>query len=582
MGQDVTPVSHLFAIPRRDADIVAVGADGQIDWRTFAHDVAGLTARIAKSGGRRWLLADADGYALAVGVLATLQAECLPMLPANLEHGHLADLTATADGVISSTPPLPVAANCLLTFDTAISGDNSALHALDPEKAEIILHTSGTTGAPIVVHKPLRCLEAEIASVAKIFAPEPGRLTLATVPPYHIYGLIFRILWPLSTGRPFSAHMISYPEELIAAFEKNSGGMLISSPAFLRRALPALDLEHLKKFLGPVLSSGGPLPPTVAAAYNAVLTEPVSEVYGSTETGGIAFRSVTNAEAPELWRPLPTVEVKIDEEEDVLAIRSPMLPGRDWALSSDRVILHADGCFELKGRADRVVKIEERRVSLTEIEQRLDACPTVEAARVIALPGEDTKRQILAAVIEPSAAGWDVLANSGRRELRMRLLDVLKPYLVAIVLPRKWRFVTRIPEDDRGKTSNASLVALFDENQNRRVDPVIVKREVEQDGLVLHLHLPNDLFYFDGHFEEAPILAGVVQIDWAVKFAMEHFEILEKFRRIEALKFFKVLMAGDDVTLDLRYDPEIRRLKFQYQNSGTKHSSGRIVFDATP
>lgn len=582
MGQDVTPVSRLFAIPHRDDDIVAVGDEGKIAWRTFVHDVAGLTARIAKSGGRRWLLADADGYTLAVGVLATLQAESSPMLPANLEHGHLADLATTADGVISDTNPLTGTTNYLPTFDPVFSGDISALHALDPEKAEIILHTSGTTGAPTAVHKPLRCLEAEVAAVTETFAPEPGRLTLGTVPPYHIYGLIYRILWPLSTRRPFSAHMISFPEELIAAFEKNSGGMLISSPAFLRRALPALDLDHLKKFIGPVLSSGGPLPPAVAAAYNAVLTEPVSEVYGSTETGGIAFRSVTNADAPELWRPLPTVEVKIDEEEHVLAIRSPMVPGRDWVLSSDKVILQSNGCFELKGRADRVVKIEEKRVSLTEVEQRLNACTTVEAARVIVLPGEDTKRQILAAVIEPSVAGWDVLESSGRRELRARLLDVLKPYLAAIVLPRKWRFVTRIPEDDRGKTSNTSLVALFDETQNRRVDPVIVGRQVVQDGLVLRLHLPKDLFYFDGHFEEAPILAGVVQIDWAVEFALEHFAILESFRRIEALKFFKVLMAGDDVTLDLRYEPEIRRLKFQYQNSGTKHSSGRIVFDATP
>ena len=99
--------------------------------------------------------------------------------------------------------------------------------------------------------------------------------------------------------------------------------------------------------------------------------------------------------------------------------------------------------------------------------------------------------------------------------------------------------------------------------------------------MILHLHLPEDLFYFDGHFEEAPILAGVVQIDWAIGYAKEHFTIPDCFRRIEALKFFKVLMAGDDVKLDLRFDRATGRLKFQYSGKETIHSSGRIVFEAT-
>ncbi|MCZ6773109.1 MAG: AMP-binding protein [Proteobacteria bacterium] len=578
----MTPIARLFAVPHGESEIVAARAGQRIDWNTFAHDVAGLATRISSSGSHRWLVADADAYALAVGVLAALQAECQPMLPANLQHGHLADLAATADGMISSTEPLPGATNWLQTFDSTSSGDVSWLHPLDSAKAEIILHTSGTTGIPVAVHKPLRCLEAEVSDVAETFSPEPGRMTLATVPPYHIYGFIYRVLWPLSTNRPFFADMISYPEELISAAEENSGGMLVSSPAFLRRALPVLDLDHLKNFLGPVLSSGGPLPPAVAAAYNAVLSQPVYEIYGSTETGGIAFRSVTDADAPAHWQPLPSVEVALDSKQEVLAVRSPMLPGNDWALSSDTVRLHSDGRFELKGRADRVVKIEEKRVSLPEVEHRLNECPTVEAARVVALAGEDNNRQILGAVIEPSIAGWEMLANAGRQSLRSLLLDALNPYLATIILPRKWRFVMRIPEDDRGKTSDAALAALFDENQGRRVEPEIVGRELEQDSVILHLHLPKDLFYFDGHFDEAPILAGVVQIDWAIGYAMEHFTIPEGFRRIEALKFFKVLMAGEDVKLDLRYDRAAGCLKFQYDGAETIHSSGRIVFEASP
>ena len=579
--QDVTPISRLLVASRPDDDIVAIVADRRIDWAAFKDDVASLATRLTKSTGDCWLVADADAYALAVGVLAALQAECQAMLPANLESGHLADLCATAAGIISSTEILPGSTKWLQTFDAASSRDVLSLHPLDPENVGIILHTSGTTGVPTAIHKPLCCLEAEISDAAKVLAPAPGLMTHATVPPYHIYGFIYRVLWPLSTNRPFAGGMISYPEELISAAKADSGGMLISSPAFLRRALPALDLEQLKTLLGPVMSSGGPLPPTVAAAYNTVLVYPVTEVFGSTETGGIAVRTVTNADAPPLWQPLPSVEVRLDPEHDVLAIRSPMLPDDSWALSSDRVNLQPDGRFELKGRADRVVKIEENRVSLPEVEQRLNECPSVELARVIPLVGDDGKRQILGAVIEPSTAGWKILANSGKPALRTTCLDALRPYLAAVVLPRKWRFVNRIPEDERGKTSNAALVSLFEEQQGRNVEPIVTDRHERENGVTLHFRLPKDLFYFDGHFEGAPILAGVVQIDWAIEFAMEHFSIPTGFKRIETLKFFKILMAGDAPRLNLDYDRETARLRFDYGIGDTKHSSGRIVFEST-
>jgi acyl-coenzyme A synthetase/AMP-(fatty) acid ligase len=46
------------------------------------------------------------------------------------------------------------------------------------------------------------------------------------------------------------------------------------------------------------------------------------------------------------------------------------------------VLPTGDGGFVLAGRADRIVKIEEKRVSLSAIEQRLLASPLVrEAAR---------------------------------------------------------------------------------------------------------------------------------------------------------------------------------------------------------
>ena len=175
-----------------------------------------------------------------------------------------------------------------------------------------------------------------------------------------------------------------------------------------------------------------------------------------------------------------------------------------------------------------------------------------------------------------------MLSGEGRPALRARLLDVLRPHLAAVVLPRKWRFVTGIPEDDRGKTSDASLVALFADSQGRLVLPEITAREISADEARFQIRLPEDLFYFEGHFDDTPILAGVVQLHWAIEFARQHLSIPGVFQRIEALKFFKVLMAGDDVTLSLRYDRDTDRLTFDYTNGETRHSSGRVIFEPTP
>lgn len=579
MTTPLTPLSQLLVSNGNADDIVSSGGGGLRRRADFHRDVSSLMTRIVETGGKRWLIADGDTYTIAVGVFAVLHAGGQVILPANLQEGHLADVAADADGVLAETVSVPAASTCLAIFDPSPGSASDPLMPIDSDRAEIVLHTSGTTGIPTSIRKPLRCFEAELASQTKVFAPMPGKTVIATVPPYHIYGLLFRVLWPLATNRPFSTDTVSYPEELVTAAEAHPGCMFASSPAFLKRALSVLDLDRLRGVLGPVFSSGGLLPPPTAADYNAVLATPIVEVYGSTETGGIAHRSVFDADAPPPWQPLPGVDVEIDPETQVLSVRSPFMPDGEWFRAGDRAVIEEDGRFVLRGRADRIVKVEEERVSLPELEQRLTDNQTVAAARVVLLPAENDERQVIGAVIEPSEAGWETLVENGRTALRTILLDALRPHLAAIVLPRKWRFVTRLPEDDRGKTSDASLASLFQEGQGAVMRPEMTVRESGPDRVVLDFELPEDLFYFDGHFDDTPILAGVVQIDWAVELAREHLGVAGVFRRIEALKFFNVLMAGDAVSLTLDYDNEGQKLSFEYSRGDTRHSSGRIIFE---
>ena len=103
--------------------------------------------------------------------------------------------------------------------------------------------------------------------------------------------------------------------------------------------------------------------------------------------------------------------------------------------------------------------------------------------------------------------------------------------------------------------------------------------QVERDAsrkARLRLRLPPDLYYFRGHFPSAPILPAVVQIDWAVHYAMELFGLDGTFRGMDRLKFRRILEPLDEPELALEHDPEAGVLAFSYTTKTGPHSSGQL------
>ena len=576
---DFISISRLLTDGRPDGFPVAQNQQGLRSWTDLVSAVTGLAVLLQERDADSWLIATDDAYDLAIAMLAVLQSGKRVLLPATLQEGHLGELASTADGVLLGDQTWCSAAQTVLIREGAGASGPLTCNPIDPNAATLVLHTSGSTGRPEPVAKPLRCLEAEVAVLEKVFGAMGGESVLATVPPYHIYGLLFRVLWPLAAGRVMDAKGFTFPEELARLATRRRAPLLVTSPAFLKRALPLLDLPQLGKNLHGVFSSGGPLPADIAAAYNAKLPCQVTEIYGSTETGGIARRVVANAAEPPAWIPMPGIEVSLAGDGMSLAVRSPFLASDESFVTGDCGRLLADGSFYLEGRRDRIVKIEERRVSLVEIEDRLRQNEAVADIRVLAIEIEGSRKQ-LGCVIVPSQSGWQLLAAQGKVALRERLLAGLKPHLEAIALPRRWRFVSQLPESEQGKVAQAALLALFQPQAGRMVVPKILGRSQSGARLVIELQLDAGLVYFDGHFDEAAILPGVVQLDWAIQQAREFFPISGGFLRIEALKFFHVLPAGSDVRLQIDFDAEKSSLSFIYSTDEATHSSGRVRFEA--
>ncbi len=435
------------------------------------------------------------------------------------------------------------------------------LHVVPDAQLAVEVYTSGSTGVPVCIGKTLRQLDAEVHVLEAALG---SRLSLdlllrTTVSHQHLYGLLFCILWPLARQQQDFPRPVTYPEELLA-IDRNFS--LISSPAFLKRLpheLPWPVPSHCRQ----VFSSGGTLPADAAInAGNCLAT--VTEIFGSSETGGIARRDAPTKE----WTIQPGVEVRL-EENGCLAVRSPFLPDDDWFVTADQARMTDKG-FVLEGRSDRIVKIEEKRISLTALETSLCSHDWISEARIVPLEGS---RTVLAAAVVLTPAGREKLEKDGKFSLSQTLRAVLAREFERVALPRRWRFVSQIPVNTMGKTTDHALSNLFAEKPRL---PHILGRRSTETGIVMQLELQQELASFDGHFAGLPILPGVAQLDWAMHYASTLMKTPLDFLGMEAVKFQKIIQPGMQIELVLDYLPAKGMLQFRYESAAGVHASGRI------
>jgi acyl-CoA synthetase (AMP-forming)/AMP-acid ligase II/3-hydroxymyristoyl/3-hydroxydecanoyl-(acyl carrier protein) dehydratase len=456
------------------------------------------------------------------------------------------------------------------------------LRDLHPEADALVVFTSGSTGAAQAIPKKLRQMASEVATLEALFGARAGAAdVIATVSHQHIYGLLFKVLWPLDTGRPIHAAAIAFPEALAPALAAGRC-VLVASPAHLKRLPAHLDWQGARANVAAVFSSGGPLPADTAQACAGLLGSVPVEVFGSSETGGIAWRqrAALPAVGDDAWTPFPTVAWRL--EEGFLAVRSPHLPDDGWLPLADRARQLNGGRFQLLGRGDRIAKIEEKRISLDAIEAALVACDLAAEARVALCEPDAGHRQVLAAFVVPTPAGRAILDQQGKLALNARLRTVLAGVVDAVALPRRWRYLDAMPVNAQGKTTVAALLALLAPAPPRPLLPLV--RELERDGdgrrVLLEIVAPANLAYFEGHFTEAPILPGVAQVEWAIRYGRDNFALPPVFRAMHALKFQHVIQPGLPVCLELLHDPAKGQLTFAYRSPAGQHASGRILFHA--
>jgi len=425
-------------------------------FKDYPKFILNLAAAIVEASAKRIFIIHEDRALFLAGFLAALLTETTIILPNTNAAGALKELTQPGDIFLKEIIQSSLSAPSLRGVKQSRSGLRSSARndEVCARNDKICFFTSGSTAAPKIIVKSLRQLEAEIATLEKMWGPKNSDIRprfFSTVSHSHIYGLLFSLLWPVSANYKIVRTTLLDWETIAEKCCAND--YLVSSPSLLERRPPIIN-EKIR--LNKIFSSGSELKFHHAIACEASFGILPVEVYGSTETGGIAYRQQFQQEEP--WQKFECVTLKTDERQ-VLSVQSPYILETDFYETNDRVHLINDSLFYLMGRVDRIVKVEGKRVSLNSIEEKLCSLAYIESAKVILL--EEGNRDELGAAIVLSKQGHQCLVLQGKLPLIKSIKNELKNYVESVSIPKRWRFVESFPVNTEGKITSTVLKNLF-------------------------------------------------------------------------------------------------------------------------
>jgi len=543
----------LKALPAR-----AICQAPALDHTQLRAQALSVAAGLQSRGVKRLAVHLEDAADLAIALLGAWRAGVSVLLPADLQAQTRQRWSQEVDLWLTDQP------GDVQLHDFTQPGLPGA--ELDLDQCRLSLCTSGSSGEPKRIDKTLRQLANEVEALELLWGADLGEACIiGSVATQHIYGLLFRVLWPLCAGRPFVRRQLAFSEDLQRASREYPAFAWVASPALLKRMGDNLDWPALSA-VRRVFSSGGALPPEAAQSLHQRLQQWPTEILGSSETGGIAWR-----QGESLWQPFAGVELSQDSD-GALLISSPYLPAGHVEHSADAARIAADGRFELLGRLDRIVKLEEKRISLPMLEQALAAHDWVAEARLGVV---QENRASLGALLVLSESGLFALREHGRRGLTETLRKHLSQHCEALALPRRWRLLRQMPLNSQGKLAQADVEGLL--LAARPKAPEVLEQSASDGEWSLQLSVPPDLAYFSGHFPKAPVLPGVVQVEWALNLGRQLLKLDGAFAGMEVLKFQQLVRPGDEIQLHLRFDAERGKLYFAYRNDTATCSSGRIL-----
>lgn len=525
----------------------------QISFAAFWQDVSQQAQLLSLRPECIWALWHQDSYEFLVLLFAALQAKKRIVLPPHRVAQLEQNLASQHIYFLSRQTFTDVNSNFVLDLSQTFL-----------DQAQIDFYTSGSTGEPKRIERTLAQLFKEVQGLDQTFCLTQQVIALATVSHQHIYGLLFKLLWPLFTGRSFYSPQLAFPEDVIAIqkqfAEFGLQNYVISSPALIKRW--TLDLKLVDSQA--VFSSGGKLENGVRPLFNYTITE----ILGSSETGGIAYRT----EDESAWQAFADVNINIQQQ--LLNVQTEHAFCSEWIETGDLAewenANNPKTGFKLLGRADRLIKLEEKRLSLDAIEQTIQALAAVKQCHALLI--EQEQRQFLACIVVLHDAARQQLQCIGKHAFVSEIKQQLRDGLENIAIPRLWRFLIELPQNTQSKLDKHYLKSLFEP----MLQPVVLSRLQVDECHQLKLEFTPELLCFKGHFPTQPIYPGVGQIGFIQTFARQIWRDLDWCNGYEQLKFQHLIQPYH--VIELKLTRKQHKVSFELSDVQQTLASGRLLF----
>jgi acyl-coenzyme A synthetase/AMP-(fatty) acid ligase len=405
----------------------------------FLWDVTRLAASLPD---RRYLLnLCADRYHFAVGFAAALLRRQVSLLPPNETPDLIERLVSQYPGVYCLSDRT-MGSHSLETMLFPEPGDPgmAALPIPDVPETQIaaIVFTSGSTGEPVPYRKTWGSLARVALAEIEILRlrARSGMALIGTVPPQHVFGLEATVLMVMQGGFALHARRPFYPADIraeLASMPRPRG--LVTAPVHLRVLLAEPDDLPPADFL---LCATAPLSPQLAAQAEARFGAPLYEIYGCTESGGIASRRTVETGE---WRAMTDVTLRTDGT-------GTWVKGGHVELEvplADVIELRDRGRFLLHGRTADLVNIAGKRTSLAHLNYHLNSIEGV-CDGAFAVPEQESEEvsRLAAYVVAPGLSSE-------------ALMNALRQRIDAAFLPRPLHFVDALPRNETGKLPRQAL-----------------------------------------------------------------------------------------------------------------------------
>lgn len=440
----------------------------------------------------------------------------------------------------------------LSTIDIKAEDKEVKLPKIDDNKIFIHLLTSGSSGCPKIIKNTLHNMMEEAKGIVKdIQCPYNRHFTVKTTTTYsHLFGLTFALFMPLAKNYTISLDKMYYPEDTAL-----TDYIIVSTPSFL----DSIKNNNIKFPTSPkfIITAGSRLKKETFEYLEK--DQLIVEIYGSTETGVIGYR--TNSYDEELTL-FSDIDVTPCDEGSI--ITTPFMIGGK-VLVQDAIEVHGRKIL-LKHRTDRLLKIQEKRISAESVEEKLRESDFVNDAFCF------KKSDKIACLCALSAEGRHYLIENGIVELTKVLKQHAKKHFE--IIPQKWKFIDSIPVTNRGKIDVDFIAHIFDINFSF---PIVLERKWYENRVRYKLYFyPNSNFY-SGHFPSQPITPGVAQLYLASFLGSHYFKEQLTDGQMKKIKFSKIIKAGDIIDLELIKRGDI--VTYEYKTDDEVFSSGQFACD---